>query len=123
MAVEDEDIALFNNSILSIPHNNIHKISEDNSKIFCFPEFFSGRVEVELDGLINQNNSRFIINLFDESNTKIIPYKIIGSILHITNKNFLLLPKNVYDIFDLLGFPLLYEFFDDENEAIKKFIG
>jgi len=31
--------------------------------------------------------------------------------------------KNVFDIFDLLGFPLLYEFFDDENEAIKKFIG
>jgi len=31
--------------------------------------------------------------------------------------------KNVYDIFDLLGFPLLYEFFEDENEAIKKFIG
>ncbi|MGE5680671.1 MAG: STAS domain-containing protein [Bacillota bacterium] len=29
-------------------------------------------------------------------------------------------PK-VYNIFDLLGFPLLYEFYKDEKEAIKKF--
>jgi len=95
----DEDIAFFNESILTIPHKNIHQISEDNLKIFCFPNFFNGSIEVELDGLINQDNSKFIINLFDENNTKIIPYKVIGSILHITTKNFLLLPKNVYNIF------------------------
>ncbi len=29
--------------------------------------------------------------------------------------------ESVYNIFDLLGFPILYEFFKDENEAIKKF--
>lgn len=29
-------------------------------------------------------------------------------------------PK-VYNVFDLLGFPLLYEIFKDEQEAIKKF--
>ncbi|KAF0142230.1 MAG: anti-anti-sigma factor [Stygiobacter sp. RIFOXYC12_FULL_38_8] len=29
--------------------------------------------------------------------------------------------ENVYNIFDLLGFPILYEFFKEENEAIKKF--
>ncbi|MEI7812200.1 MAG: STAS domain-containing protein [Ignavibacteria bacterium] len=27
----------------------------------------------------------------------------------------------VFNIFDLLGFPLLYEFYNDEEEAIKKF--
>ena len=27
----------------------------------------------------------------------------------------------VYNIFDLLGFPLLYEIFKEENEAVKKF--
>lgn len=30
--------------------------------------------------------------------------------------------ENVYNIFDLLGFPLLYEFFKDEEDAIKKFL-
>jgi anti-sigma B factor antagonist len=29
--------------------------------------------------------------------------------------------ENVYNIFDLLGFPILYEFYKDENEAIQKF--
>ncbi len=28
---------------------------------------------------------------------------------------------DVYNIFDLLGFPMLYEFFNDEKEAIEKF--
>src|SRR5688500_16535604 len=30
-------------------------------------------------------------------------------------------PK-VYNVFDLLGFPMLYEIFDDEKEAVQKFI-
>lgn len=28
---------------------------------------------------------------------------------------------DVYNIFDLLGFPVLYEFFKNENEAVNKF--
>jgi len=31
------------------------------------------------------------------------------------------LKDDVYSIFDLLGFPVLYEFFKDEEDAIKKF--
>ena len=31
------------------------------------------------------------------------------------------LKDDVYSIFDLLGFPVLYEFFKEEKEAIKKF--
>jgi anti-sigma B factor antagonist len=30
--------------------------------------------------------------------------------------------ENVYNIFDLLGFPILYEFYKEEREAIQKFI-
>lgn len=29
--------------------------------------------------------------------------------------------ESVYNIFDLLGFPVLYEFFKNEDEAVKKF--
>lgn len=29
--------------------------------------------------------------------------------------------ENVYNIFDLLGFPILYEFYKDEKEALQKF--
>ena len=31
------------------------------------------------------------------------------------------LKEDVYNIFDLLGFPLLYEFYKDESEAIDKY--
>jgi anti-sigma B factor antagonist len=31
------------------------------------------------------------------------------------------LKDEVFNIFDLLGFPLLYEFYKDENEAIAKY--
>ncbi|MDD3854883.1 SNF2-related protein [Sulfurimonas sp.] len=97
--LEDEDIGIFKNNILVIPHKNVHQISEDNLKIFSFPDFFDGTVEVELQGLINQDNSKFIIHLFDSSHIEIIPYKILGSILHITAKTYLLLPEYIYNIF------------------------
>ncbi|MBX3008692.1 MAG: STAS domain-containing protein [Melioribacteraceae bacterium] len=29
---------------------------------------------------------------------------------------------NVFNIFDLLGFPMLYEFYKDETDAVQKFI-
>lgn len=29
--------------------------------------------------------------------------------------------ESVYNIFDLLGFPILYEFYKEENEALQKF--
>ena len=31
--------------------------------------------------------------------------------------------EKVYNIFDLLGFPLLYEIYKTEEEAVKKFVG
>jgi anti-sigma B factor antagonist len=31
--------------------------------------------------------------------------------------------EKVYNIFDLLGFPLLYEIFDNDEQAINKFLG
>ena len=97
--LEDEDIAVFSNDVLTIPHKNIYQISEENLKIFGFPDTFDGRMEVELEGLINQDNSMFIIHLYDNNGTEIIPYKIIGSILHITSKTYYFLPENIYNIF------------------------
>jgi hypothetical protein len=96
----DEDIATFDKNILTIPHKNVDQISEENLQIFLFPTLFEGTVEVEMQGLINQDNSKFIVHLFDENNTKIIPYKVVGTILHITNRNYFLLPSNMYDIFE-----------------------
>jgi len=40
----------------------------------------------------------------------------LGGDIKLTNMN----PK-VYNVFDLLGFPTLYDILDDESEAIQKF--
>ena len=97
--LEDEEIAIYNNNILSFNHKNIYKLTNDNLIIFGFPIFFDGNLSVELDGLINQDNSKFIIQLFESGGSQIIPYKIVGSILQITSKRYFLLPNNLYDIF------------------------
>lgn len=31
------------------------------------------------------------------------------------------MPEKIFQIFDLLGFPLLYEIYDDEKKAVEKF--
>jgi anti-sigma B factor antagonist len=31
------------------------------------------------------------------------------------------MPDKIFQVFDLLGFPLLYEIYDDEHKAIEKF--
>jgi anti-sigma B factor antagonist len=31
------------------------------------------------------------------------------------------MPNKIFQIFDLLGFPLLYEIYDDEHKAVEKF--
>jgi len=97
--LEDEDIAVFADGTLIIPHKSVYQVSQENLNIFQFPNVFKGSVEVDLEGLINQGNSKFKVHLLDDSDTKIIPYKIVGSILHITSKRYYLLPQNIYDIF------------------------
>jgi anti-sigma B factor antagonist len=41
----------------------------------------------------------------------------IGGDIKLTNMN-----SKVYNVFDLLGFPTLYDILDDEEKAIKKFL-
>ena len=95
----DENLVTFSDGIIKINHKDVYNISSNYLAIFSFPKFFNGSLEVELEGLINQDNSKFIIHLYETSNIKILPYKIFGSILHITNNKFMLLPENIYNIF------------------------
>lgn len=95
-----EDVLSFANNTLTIPHKNIYHLSEENMHLFGFPAFFDGTLEVELRGIVNQDNSLFIINLFDMHHQPIFPYKIYGSILHLTKSTYFLLPQNFYTIFE-----------------------
>ena len=41
----------------------------------------------------------------------------IGGDIKLTNMN-----EKVYNVFDLLGFPTLYDILEDEQEAVNKFL-
>ena len=67
----DENLVTFSDGIIKINHKDVYNISSNYLAIFSFPKFFNGSLEVELEGLINQDNSKFIIHLYETSNIKI----------------------------------------------------
>jgi anti-sigma B factor antagonist len=76
--------------------------------------------------LIDQKNFNVVVN-FNE--LKYISSAGLGVFMayvetmreHKGDIKFTNMKESVYNIFDLLGFPLLYEFYKEENEAVKKF--
>ncbi len=80
-----------------------------------------------LKNLINSNKSNIIVNFKDLDYIAsaglgvfmayIEDVRSIGGDIKLTNMN-----DKVYNVFDLLGFPTLYDIFEDEHHAIDKFI-
>ncbi|MBU1097217.1 MAG: anti-sigma factor antagonist [Ignavibacteriae bacterium HGW-Ignavibacteriae-2] len=83
-------------------------------------------LEQEFNKLIDHNDYKVVVN-FDE--LKYISSAGLGVFMAYVetmreNKGdikFSNMQDDVFNIFDLLGFPVLYEFFKDEKEAIEKF--
>ena len=77
--------------------------------------------------LIDQNQFRIVVNFKDLAYISSAGLGVFMAYIEkirdnkgdikLTNMN-----EKVFNIFDLLGFPLLYEIFSTEEEAIKKFI-
>ncbi len=86
----------------------------------------ASELESVLQDLIARENLRIIVN-FDQLDyiasaglgvfmAYIEDVRTEGGDIKLTNMN-----KKVYNVFDLLGFPALYDILDDETEAIDKF--
>lgn len=86
----------------------------------------ASRLEDELKELISKNKYNIIVN-FDELDyiasaglgvfmAYIEDVRSLGGDIKLTNMN-----KRVYNVFDLLGFPTLYDILEEEEEAIEKF--
>ncbi len=86
----------------------------------------ASQLEDALKDLINQNRSEIIVNC---SNLEYIASAGLGVFMayiedvrsdggdiKLTNMN-----DKVYNVFDLLGFPTLYDILDDESDAINNF--
>ena len=86
----------------------------------------ASQLENSLKALIDEESYRIVVNC---SRLEYIPsaglgvfmayiedVRSLGGDIKLTNMN-----DRVYNVFDLLGFPTLYDILDDETEAVKGF--
>ncbi len=86
----------------------------------------ASQLEDSLKSLIDQEKNQIIVNCEDLDYIAsaglgvfmayIEDVRSLGGDIKLTNMN-----SNVYNVFDLLGFPTLYDILEDEEDAIEKF--
>jgi SNF2 family DNA or RNA helicase len=97
--IEFEDIIeKIGNNRYKLKHENIYLLQNEYLELFKIPIIFDGNMNIHLKGLINQGNANFLISFF-KNEYELFPYKIVGSILKISNEECYLLPQNMYEIF------------------------
>lgn len=106
-----------------------HRKSEDYDVLDLEGELdahTASQLEDELKELIAKNKYNIIVN-FDDLDyiasaglgvfmAYIEDVRSLGGDIKLTNMS-----NRVYNVFDLLGFPTLYDILDDEEDAIEKF--
>ncbi|PJA98528.1 MAG: anti-sigma factor antagonist [Ignavibacteriales bacterium CG_4_9_14_3_um_filter_30_11] len=85
-------------------------------------------LENAFSSLVEQNKYKLVVNLKDLiyiSSAGLGVFMAFIEKIREHNGDIKLSSMNekVFNIFDLLGFPLLYEIFDNEEDAVKKFSG
>jgi anti-sigma B factor antagonist len=83
-------------------------------------------LEKEFDKLLKEKKYKVVINFKELNYISSAGLGVFMAYIETMRENggdikFCELKDDVYEIFDLLGFPVLYEFFETEDEAIKKF--
>lgn len=86
----------------------------------------ASQLENSLKSLIDQDKNQIIVNCKDLDYIAsaglgvfmayIEDVRTLGGDIKLTNMN-----SNVYNVFDLLGFPSLYDILEEESDAIEKF--
>lgn len=83
-------------------------------------------LESMFDKLITESCYRTVVNFSDLTYISSAGLGVFMAFVETMRENegdikFSNMTESVYNIFDLLGFPMLYEFFDKEEEAIIKY--
>jgi anti-sigma B factor antagonist len=83
-------------------------------------------LENAFNGLINDKQYKVVVNFSDLKYISSAGLGVFMAYVETMRENkgdikFCGLKEDVYNIFDLLGFPLLYEFYKEEKEAIDKY--
>jgi anti-sigma B factor antagonist len=84
------------------------------------------RLEEALQGLVDRRRFNIIVNCRDLSYISSAGLGVFMAFIEDVRKNkgdikLTNMSPKVYNVFDLLGFPLLYEILSDEQEAVKRF--
>ena len=83
-------------------------------------------LENAFNGLINDKKFKVVVNFSELQYISSAGLGVFMAYVETMRENqgdikFCNLKDDVFNIFDLLGFPLLYEFYKDEKEAIDKY--
>ena len=83
-------------------------------------------LENAFNGLINDKQYKVVVNFSDLQYISSAGLGVFMAYVETMRENdgdikFCGLKDEVYNIFDLLGFPLLYEFYKNEKEAVDKY--
>lgn len=84
------------------------------------------QLENAFNKLIEDNKYKVVVNFNDLSYISSAGLGVFMAYVETMRENkgdikFSNMQESVFNIFDLLGFPMLYEFYKEENEAIQKF--
>jgi anti-sigma B factor antagonist len=86
------------------------------------------RLEEAFQNLVNGRRFNIVVNCKDLSYISSAGLGVFMAFIEDVRKNkgdikLSNMSAKVYNVFDLLGFPLLYEIVPDESEAVKRFTG
>lgn len=84
-------------------------------------------LENVFNSLINKKQFQVVVNFNDLKYISSAGLGVFMAYVETMRENsgdikFSNMKDNVFNIFDLLGFPMLYEFYKDETDAVQKFI-
>ncbi|MGA9364286.1 MAG: STAS domain-containing protein [Bacteroidota bacterium] len=84
-------------------------------------------LESAIDTLVKEKKYNIIVNCRDLTYISSAGLGVFMAYIEEVRKNqgdikLTNMSPKIYNVFDLLGFPLLYEIFKDEKEAMKKFV-
>ncbi|NTW50681.1 MAG: STAS domain-containing protein [Chlorobiales bacterium] len=86
----------------------------------------AGQLERTIQDLLNKDNFRIVVNFSKLNYISSAGLGVFMGFIDDVRSNggdikFSNMPGKIFQVFDLLGFPLLYEIFTDEKEALEKF--
>jgi|YelNatPaOPRAMG01_1025707.scaffolds.fasta_scaffold00030_31 anti-sigma B factor antagonist len=86
------------------------------------------QLERSLQELVNEGRFRIVVNFSELSYISSAGLGVFMGFIETVRKNqgdikLSNMPPKIYRVFDLLGFPLIYEIYEDERQAQEKFAG